>query len=122
MAIGKIKKVTNDSGSGYCKMPDGTMIQWGTASITSGTFINTNTGSSGMWDLSCNFAFPFSFAAGSSPRVFGTAKYSTGHMIPVGFFSSSATTAACELYDFYQRVPSASKPYYIEWTAIGRWK
>lgn len=122
MAIGKIKKVTNDSGSGYCKMPDGTMIQWGTASITSGTFINTNTGSSGMWDLSCNFTFPFSFAAGSSPRVFGTAKYSTGHMIPVGFFSSSATTAACELYDFYQRVPSASTPYYIEWTAIGRWK
>ena len=109
-------------GATYCKFPDGTMIEWGLASITSGTFINTNTGTTGMWDLSCNFTFPVSFVAGSSPRVFGSAKYSTGHIIPVGFFGSSATTAACELYDFYQRIPSASEPYYIEWTAVGRWK
>ena len=29
MATGKIEKVMNDSGSGYCKMPDGTLICWG---------------------------------------------------------------------------------------------
>ena len=29
----------NDSGAGYCKMPDGTLIQWGTATIATGTKI-----------------------------------------------------------------------------------
>ena len=29
MATGTVKQVTNNSGSGYCKMPDGTLMQWG---------------------------------------------------------------------------------------------
>lgn len=29
MATGTIEKVTNNSSSGYCKMPDGTLIQYG---------------------------------------------------------------------------------------------
>ena len=29
MAQGIMQKVTNDSGTLYCKMPDGTLIQWG---------------------------------------------------------------------------------------------
>lgn len=29
MATGSIKKVSNDSASGYCKMADGTLLQWG---------------------------------------------------------------------------------------------
>lgn len=33
MATGIIKKVISDSGSGYCKMPDGTLIQWGAISV-----------------------------------------------------------------------------------------
>ena len=31
MAQGTIKQVTNNSGSNYCKMPDGTLLQWGIA-------------------------------------------------------------------------------------------
>lgn len=35
MATGSIKKVSNDSADNYCKMPDGTLIQWGQANIAS---------------------------------------------------------------------------------------
>ena len=33
MATGTMEKVTNNSGSGYCKMPDGTLIQWSDITI-----------------------------------------------------------------------------------------
>ena len=29
MAESKILQINNNSGTGYCKMPDGTLIQWG---------------------------------------------------------------------------------------------
>jgi hypothetical protein len=29
MAVSKIQQVTNNSDSNYCKMPDGTLLQWG---------------------------------------------------------------------------------------------
>ena len=33
MATGSMEKVTNNSGSGYCKMPDGTLICYGSATV-----------------------------------------------------------------------------------------
>ena len=44
MATGKIEKVMNDSGSGYCKMPDGTLTCWGTISVPYPTAITNATG------------------------------------------------------------------------------
>lgn len=32
----------NDSGAGYCKMADGTLLQWGTGSIPSGVYVQTD--------------------------------------------------------------------------------
>lgn len=34
MASGVIEKLSNDSANGYCKFPDGTLIQW-SSTITS---------------------------------------------------------------------------------------
>ena len=36
MATESIKKVSNDSASGYCRMPDGTLIEWGSFSVSIG--------------------------------------------------------------------------------------
>ena len=33
MAVSKIQQVTNNSGSNYCKMPDGTLMQWGIGTV-----------------------------------------------------------------------------------------
>lgn len=38
MASGKIEKVTSESGAGYCKMPDGTLICWGSVSVEAGAW------------------------------------------------------------------------------------
>lgn len=107
-----------ESGSGYAKFPDGTMIQWGTASITSGTF--SQIGSSGVFSLAISFFFPAQFSG--SPRVSGTARYSTGYAVPAGFNDSSNTTAKGFAYDFFARAPSAQVQLVIEWMAVGRWK
>ena len=57
MATGKIEKVTNDSGSGYCKMPDGTMILYGVKHVATG-----------------NNRMNYSFDFADTPTVFLTSK------------------------------------------------
>ena len=34
MASGIIEKLSNDSANGYCKFPDGTLICWGSVTIS----------------------------------------------------------------------------------------
>lgn len=45
VASGTIQKVIPDSGNGYCKMPDGTLICWNRVSTGSGYSINSAWGS-----------------------------------------------------------------------------
>lgn len=64
MATGSIKKVSNDSASGYCKMPDGTLICWGTlTATTSGDWSPWGNSSWVQRDVAnwnnANFAYPF---------------------------------------------------------------
>lgn len=119
MATGTIPKVTNDSGSGYCKMPDGTLIQWGRYEVKSGTF--TQAGSSGVYAFALSFSFPIPFAS-DYPAVFGSTQYSTGHRVASGYRGASKTTSAGVAYDFYPRVMSTTNKLFVEWCAIGRWK
>ena len=114
MASGIIEKLSNDSANGYCKFPDGTLIQWGdTTTSASGM---TQIESSGIYFGQANIAFPIEFVG--EPIVVGSTKCSTGHQVPAGF-AGSTTGAYVHYYDFYQRSGSALV---IRWVAIGRWK
>ena len=114
MASGIIEKLSNDSANGYCKFPDGTLIQWGdTYTSASGM---TQIESSGIYFGQANIAFPIEFVG--EPIVVGSTKCSTGHQVPAGF-AGSTTGAYVYYYDFYQR---SGSPLVIRWVAIGRWK
>ena len=107
MATGTIKQVMNNSGSNYCKMPDGTLIQWGNL---------TNFKSR----MEANFPIQF---VGNNPCVQVTPVYNT------------TTTARCVMsaigekskftffaFDITTGVESTSTTLNFTWIAIGRWK
>ena len=114
MASGIIEKLSNDSANGYCKFPDGTLIQWG--STTTSASGMTQIASSGIYTGVTSIAFPIEFVG--EPIVVGNTKYATGHQVPAGF-TGSTTGALVYYYDFYQR---SGSPLVIRWVAIGRWK
>ena len=106
MAESKIQKVISDSGTGYCKMPDRTLIQWGVSPITRNAGANYVTAT-----------FPISFI----DIPVGFVNCVTGHpeiwmaSIPV----TTKTTIQCCLYNGGSAISSSSE---IWWIAIGRWK
>lgn len=107
LATSTIKQVTNNSGSGYCKMPDGTLICYGdeaTGSISSNSIMDVPV------------TFPLEFLAvpvvtvsyvSHSPAVLSIsyeARTKTGFTIRVGNSYSS---------------PISTR---VTWIAVGRWK
>ena len=114
MASGIIEKLSNDSANGYCKFPDGTLIQWGSTSASASGM--TLIASSGIYYGHTRIAFPIEFVG--EPIVVGSTKYATGHQVPAGF-AGGATGADVYYYDFYQR---SGPLLVIRWVAIGRWK
>ena len=103
------------SGSGYCKLPDGTLIQWGTVTVTMQQM--TQIASSGIYMTSVDLVFPIEFS-NTNYHVTGTSKYSTGHVVPIGATPNGTTQAYVHVYDFDQR----SGDTVLRYTAIGRWK
>lgn len=77
--------VMPDSGDGYCKFPDGTLIQWG--STTTSVSGMTQIASSGIYYGQASIAFPIAFVG--EPIVVGSTKYGTGHQVPAGFAGST---------------------------------
>ena len=118
MASGVIQKTNVDGGTGYTKLPDGTLIQWGKYSVHSGSFAAVS--GTGIYYLNISFNFPIPFVG--NPIVTGTSRYSTGFALPVGFNNASATTAVGYAYDFSPRTPTTQVPLIIEWQAVGKWK
>lgn len=104
MATDIIKKVSNDSTNNYCKMPDGTLIQWGQGNIVSG-------GSTAKSKV-INFAVPIdninhlalALVVNSSDDVRLTAS---------GYTTTSFTV-------WIKDVTTATR--YFTWMAISRWK
>lgn len=97
MATSTIKQVINNSDTGYCKMPDGTMICHGTSVIASGTdrvTISYN-------QFTDNPTIAFSVSGSGSYRVNYVAKYYAIIVCNEGNVTSDKT---------------------IYWIAIGRWK
>ena len=116
MAQSTIPQIMNNSGTGYCKMPDGTLIQWG--SYTVPTVSLTQIASSGIYSQTISMALPQSFVD-TNYTGFATCRFQTGYAIPCGCLVRTKSEITFGLYDFYSRSGSGMVVY---WTAIGRWK
>lgn len=107
MAQSQLNKVTNDSASGKCKMPDGTLILWGSGTVSGA--------SSQEADYYVTFASAFSVA----PIVTATMITSSYHRrIHIkGTSQYGFTITAANTVDG-QNLPDT----WFNWTAVGRWK
>lgn len=112
----QIDALKSTSASGYCKYADGTMIQWGTATVAMPTM--TQIAASGVYYAAVTLTLPQAFA-NTSFSVNGNSKYSTGFQVPFGGVPASANSATVHIYDFYAR---ASGNVVLRYTAVGRWK
>lgn len=104
MATGKIKVIT-EGGTGYCKMEDGTLMCWGTESITRSSGQNLKT-----------VTFPVAFSAVPTVQV----TYVTGRpdIWSYSVYDKSKTGCVLCLYTS----SSGSTNGEIGYLAIGRWK
>lgn len=102
--------MANNSGAGYCKMPDGTLIQWGSASITRSVGINESSA----------ITFPIPYLSTTSPLVFTT--FNTRAYSP--YLSSNPSDV---FYNEFKIVlvnsnATAYSDGTVNWLAVGRWK
>ena len=110
-----IKNNNINSGTGYCKMPDGTLMCWGMIS-----FLGANTSQWGelyLCNINPSISFPIKFI--SNPSV---------TMTEAGMYSCFVVTANSDKNGIGDmQLARASQfnttaTYYISWQAIGRWK
>lgn len=91
------------SGTGYCKMADGTLIQWGEATIASGNTVVTV----------------------SFPQTFSNSNY--GFSVTGTFNNTRALTWATagqttSQIQVYRGVETYNYAQSLKWMAVGRWK
>ena len=92
-----------ESSSNYLKLPDGTLIQWGEATIPSGSAKTTVT-------------FPLAFA-NVNYAFFPTGIYTYTRDISFVYAAQTATTI-----DIWHGSADLSHNVYFKWLTIGRWK
>lgn len=104
---GGLNALKNESGINYCKMPDGTLIEWG-----------AQTGASGM---AISFPQPF---INNSYGLSISAHYNAVTSIRCILSDSVRSTSSFSLYayDVSTNKESTATNIPIYWTAIGRWK
>ena len=113
MATGTIPMPANSSGSGYCKMPDGTLIQWGYHS--GGTKATTQTGALYLVSYDPEITFPTAFA--DTPIVEFSPMYDNYCIIV------SANYSATGISKITVGRPNSGSIYpRVGWLAVGRWK
>ncbi len=113
MATGTITKVMNDSNTGYCKMPDGTLICWGeenSGAIPANGAITVYT------------TFPEEYIA--IPVVTCVARYAstvTARYFQAAVHTIGTTGVQLTAVNTYSNAVTAGT-HFINWIAIGRWK
>lgn len=116
MASGTIKNFANDSGTGYCKMPDGTLIQWGRITVSDVPITNTWGALYESPAQSSGVVFPIPFI--DTPCVVATAKLGPAAWLEY------ITSDREGLGTFYLVRPTSvtATNGHIHWQAVGRWK
>lgn len=114
MATGNIEQTWNNSSSGYCKMPDGTLIQWGSKDDTMSN--NRSWGEFYIADLE-TVQFPISFY--STPKIFLTPSTTSSFFV----ITVVATTTEISTVQVGRGTAFQSGINYgYDWLAVGRWK
>lgn len=106
MASGKVPQTWNESGSRYCKMPDGTLIQAGYVSVSHPSAGTINTA----------VQFPIAF---STQPILSISLYGTDISIEKACHASTTTTGFTLLT---QSTYSGANSVGVDWIAFGRWK
>lgn len=103
-----IQQQTNNSGSNYCKMPDGTLIQWGTKKITP-------TMSGGIFGYTGGVTVTFDIPFNSHVTVIASPYENAGYW--------NAGVTSLSLNSFFLTLAGNSQTEHeAYWIAIGRWK
>ena len=103
MATGTMQKVTNDSGTGYCKMVDGTLMCWGNSTIPAN-------------NDRIDVTFPVTFS--DDPR-YQITPVENGYTGTVSLYSWQRLKNKMYVIN---RGASQSKAILFDWFAVGRWK
>lgn len=93
----------NNSGAGYCKMPDGTLIQWGTGTIATGTKL-------------LHIYFPQTFIDTAYGFTAIASIDGSNNVLPIGYYYNLVG----DIRAYTQSNVSADLN--LLWIAIGRWK
>ena len=112
MASGIIEKLSNDSANGYCKFPDGTLICWGSVTISSSY---QSWGAMYVSDANPDVTFPAPFL--SAPALSVTCKEQVS-----GVIVNAVCTATKWNQVAIMRQSSGTFPVPLSYIAIGRWK
>ena len=117
MATGTINVMTNESGSYYCKMPDGTLICWGGGAYTPDSSTGTAWGNLYYYAVSVGIPFPIEFI--SDPQVVVSRRGGKEGMVSWATWNTQKITTI----DIASGASSiTSGTFNIAWIAIGRWK
>lgn len=115
---GNVYPVSNASGTGYCKMPDGTLIQWGDKWYTdAGSF----TANGSLYILPVALTFPIEFV-NDSIFVSGSSKVGQAPEFAFGVAAKTRTNATIRCFNTSAQTVSSSLQLRVYWMAIGRWK
>ena len=106
---------TSTGDTSYMKLNRNVIMQWGTSDLTSMSLSQVN--STGIYFGTKNFQFPVAFN-NTKYYVSGCTRYSTGHVLPIGFTVIDSASAQISVYDFYAR----SGTIVLKWFAIGTWQ
>lgn len=118
MATGTIKQTTNNSGTGYCKMPDGTLIQWGDVWYTD---VGSFTQNGAVYILAVALTFPKAFVDGNI-FVTGSSKIGQAPEFAFGVANKTSTNATIRCMNSTAQTVSTTTQLRVHWMAIGRWK
>lgn len=115
----EVGNMQTDSGVGYCKMADGTLILRGTTNFTSGSM--SAYGSVYIATVTITLPSTPKFINGDY-TITGSSKWSTGAEFAFGQGATSATQASVRVWDVAARTFTSSAPLVVKWQAIGRWQ
>lgn len=121
MASGTIPQLSNEVGSSngiyYCKMPDGTLIQWGTGNYSPTSSTGVASGSVYYFEFRPNIVFPIEFYY--TPSV--TLTKLGGSEGAISWAQRSKT--GISMFDVIRGVQNPGDPSVdLCWMALGRWK
>lgn len=114
-----VDKINNfNSGSGYCKMPDGTLICWGEISISSVAISSTWGSCYESTNISVSKSFPVTFS--TTPTLMTRV-----NTTPVAFLEDAITVSTTGIggqYWLTRPTTASSVNGSISWLAVGKWK